>query len=201
MCFYFGLKDPIDKIEKHFNKPFLNPEMFLPDERYNAFSHPTNAIITNDNSEYITFGNWGLLPTWAKDTSFAKNTLIARIETIETLPSFKDNLKNRCLILANYFLEWRHEGKLKEKHIIYNQDNEIFCFAGIYSDWKNPTTNEIQRTYSLITTEANKLMKYIHNEKMRMPVIVKQSDENNWLNGDEVQKFAFPYEVNLLGLT
>ena len=199
MCFYFGLKDPVSKIEKRFNKPFETPENYLPNEKYNGFSHPNNAIITNDNPGKISFGKWGLIPKWAKEQSFAKNTLNARIETIETLPSFKDNVNNRCLIIANYFYEWRHEGKIKQPHIIYNQENEIFCFAGIYSDWKNIANDEVYRTFSIVTTEANEQMKYIHNTKMRMPVILHQRDELNWLNDSKINNFAFPYEVNLLG--
>ncbi len=198
MCFYFGLKDPIVKIEKRFERPFLQPELYSPDDKFNAFSHPINAIITSDNSNYITFGKWGLIPKWAKDNSFAKNTLIARIESIETLPSFKDNVSNRCLVLANHFYEWRHEGKIKQPHIIYSQENEIFCIAGIYSDWFDTSTNQTIRTYSIITTEANEQMKYIHNTKMRMPVILNQKDEVNWLNNQNVNDFAFPYESNLL---
>ncbi len=200
MCFYFGIKDPVKKIEKRFNKPFENSSLFTPDEKYNGFAHPICAIISNDKTNVISVAKWGLLPSWSKDEKFAKNTLNARIETIESLPSFKDYNNNRCLIPANYFYEWRHEGKNKIPYKIYSQENEIFCFGGIYSDWKNPTNKIITRTFSIITTEANQLMKYIHNEKMRMPVILNKEDELNWLNNTSVEKFAFPYSANLLGM-
>lgn len=199
MCFYFGLKDPIEKIESRFEKTFEHPELYFQSDKINGFAHPDCAIITNDKSDKITFGRWGLIPEWSKDTSFSKNTLIARIETIETLPTFKNYVNNRCLLIANYFLEWRHEGKIKQPHIIYNQENEIFCFAGIYSDWFDTSTKKAIRTFSIITTDANEPMSYIHNIKKRMPVILHQKDESNWLNNQEIQNFALPYEVNLLG--
>jgi putative SOS response-associated peptidase YedK len=49
---------------------------------------------------------------------------------------------------------------------------EPFAFAGIYSHWKDADTDEEIKTYSILTTAANKLMSKIHNTKMRMPVIL-----------------------------
>ena len=64
-------------------------------------------------------------------------------------------------------------------------DNELFTFAGLYSDWKNPLTNQIIRTYTIITTEANELMAQIHNSKKRMPVVL--ANENAWLNSSVLE--------------
>jgi putative SOS response-associated peptidase YedK len=126
--------------------------------------------------------------------------LNARIETLEQLPSFKDASANRCLIPATCFYEWRHEGTLKKPYRISSTEDEIFSFAGIYSDWTNPVTGDTQRTYSLITTEANACMEFIHNTKKRMPVILHSQDESTWLKGSPISNFAFPYSCNLLGL-
>ena len=40
-------------------------------------------------------------------------------------------------------------------------------------------------------------MAEIHNNKKRMPIILKKENRNDWLKGDALEKFQFPYEVNL----
>lgn len=91
----------------------------------------------------------------------------------------------------------RSEGKQKQKYLIQPKDQDIFAFAGIYSNWRNPQINHLISSYSILTTEANELMSEIHNNKKRMPVILKKEDWNQWLSGKELSTFAFPYEVDL----
>lgn len=58
-------------------------------------------------------------------------------------------------------------------------------------------SNEFVNSYSIITTEANELMSEIHNNKKRMPVVLRKEDRNAWLQGIDLGSFAFPYEVEL----
>ena len=153
---------------------------------FNAFDHPKTPIICK--SGFIETGEWGLIPSWAKDKSFQNKTVNARIETIAEKPSFKSSINNRCLIIADGFYEWQWldtKGKNKQKYLLSMPDNDIFTFAGLYSDWKNPLTNQIIRTYTIITTEANELMAQIHNSKKRMPVVL--ANENAWLNSSVLE--------------
>lgn len=153
---------------------------------FNAFDHPQTPIICK--SGFIEIGEWGLIPSWAKDKSFQNKTVNARIETIAEKPSFKSSINNRCLIIADGFYEWQWldtKGKNKQKYLLSMPDNELFTFAGLYSDWKNPLTNQIIRTYTIITTEANELMAQIHNSKKRMPVVL--ANENEWLNSSVLE--------------
>nr|WP_315176590.1 SOS response-associated peptidase family protein [uncultured Flavobacterium sp.] len=55
-----------------------------------------------------------------------------------------------------------------------------------------------KNTYTIVTTEANPLMVEIHNIKKRMPIILRSEDEQKWLQREPIQKFAYPYEVNLV---
>lgn len=48
--------------------------------------------------------------------------------------------------------------------------------------WTYKTTGEIVPTFTIITTEANELMSYIHNNKKRMPVILDFKHEREWLD-------------------
>ena len=40
-------------------------------------------------------------------------------------------------------------------------------------------------------------MAKIHNNKKRMPVVLKKNDRDNCLKGAELKDFAFPYDVDL----
>ena len=49
-----------------------------------------------------------LIPSWAKDEKIAYKTFNARVETVDTAPSYRQAFsKRRCLIPADGFYEWR----------------------------------------------------------------------------------------------
>lgn len=200
MCFYFGLPEALTVIKKRFKSEVKNPELFVPTEKYNGFAHPACLLLTNEEPKEFTSGEWGLMPSWSKELTFRKNTLNARIETVETLPSFKNSVRHRCLVPASCFYEWRLEGKKKIPYQLVSGEHPdaIFAMAGLYNDWRNPQTGAFQRTFTLLTTEANDTMRYIHNTKQRMPVILHEADEAAWLHGAPIASFAFPYSCNLI---
>ncbi|MGB7786392.1 MAG: SOS response-associated peptidase [Salinimicrobium sp.] len=200
MCYRTKLNYKIREIEKTFEATFLEPDAYEPKEEINGFDFAKTPVITAEGRGEILMYNWGLIPFWAKDDKIKKSTLNAKIETVSEKPAFRDAVKNRCLILADGYYEWQwrdSKGKEKQKYLIKPGDQEIFAFAGIYSSWRDPATNEQRNTYSILTTEANELMSEIHNNKKRMPVVLKKADHELWLSGAEVVKFAFPYEVQL----
>ena len=200
MCYRTKLNAQLKAIEDTFEAHFTEPEKYLPNQEINGFSFGVNPIIKNESPGEILAYNWGLIPMWAKDDTIKKMTLNAKIETIQEKPAFRSSVKNRCLIIADGFYEWQwkdSKGKEKQKFLITPRDQDIFAFAGIYSSWKNRFTEELVNSYTIITTEANELMSEIHNNKKRMPVILRANDRLKWLQGAEVQHFAFPYEVEL----
>jgi len=57
-------------------------------------------------------------------------------------------------------------------------------------------------SYTVVTTEANDVMRYVHNIKKRMPVMLKKEDEAAWLDsGNSVGDFAFPYSGNIIAFS
>ena len=53
---------------------------------------------------------WGLIPSWAKDSSGAARMINARSETVSAKPAFRESLKSRrCLIPADGFYEWKDD--------------------------------------------------------------------------------------------
>lgn len=189
MCFFSKISKEAVELEHRFNAKFDDSERFQPKEIYSGFAYPATPVITNKEPASIKLLNWGLLPPWAKDNSIRQYTLNARIETIGEKPSFRSSIKNRCLIIADGFYEWKwldSKGKQKQKYLITMPDSEIFTFAGLWSEWVNKETGEIFKTYTVITKPANELMSEIHNTKKRMPFILTPDFENMWLAGEDI---------------
>jgi len=190
------------ELKKRFQAELDSDEKYLPSEEINGFSFPKTPVIANNEPAKIQLFNWGLLPSWAKDDTFRKNTLNARLETIQEKPSFKPYVQNRCLILADGFYEWQWldpQGKKKLKYLITVEDEEAFAFAGLWNKWINPQNGLILNTYTIITKPANALMAEIHNSKQRMPFILHRKDENSWLAGKEVEFAEVPLVAKALG--
>jgi len=189
MCFYSKQSKTAQELEHRFNAKFEKKKQYSPSV-YNGFQYPKTPVITNINQNEIQLFHWGLIPNWAKDDSIRKNTLNARIETINEKPSFKNVVENHCLIIVDGFFEWQwldEKGKYKQKYLITLPNNEIFTFAGLWSNWTNKSTGEIITTYTILTTDANELMSQIHNTKKRMPLIISADSETKWLNGNELK--------------
>ena len=201
MCFHSKQTKLALEVENRFDAKIEKNELFQSQENINGFNFAKNPIITDEKPNIIQHYNWGLIPSWAKDEDIKKMTLNARIETIDEKPSFRNSVNKRCLVIANGFYEWQwldSKGKNKIKYEIGIGNDDLFAFAGLYSQWVNTITGEIKDTYTIVTTQANELMAEIHNTKKRMPIILKPEDENKWLNHNPINDFAFPYEVNLV---
>lgn len=156
MCFHSKQSKSAQEVQNRFNAKIKDETIFEP-AIYNGFQFPKTPVITNNKPNEIQLFNWGLIPFWAKDNSIRKNTLNAKMETIHEKPSFRNVVNNRCLIVADGFYEWQwldEKGKQKQKFQLTLPDNELFAFAGIWSEWLDKTTGELINTYSILTTEA-----------------------------------------------
>ncbi|KAF2337216.1 SOS response-associated peptidase [Flavobacterium daemonense] len=203
MCYYVDQKSSRRDVKIRFNIAVNNNGDFYEGVFVNGFEHPNLPIITNDNPAEITTNSyWGLVPFWAKNMEFRDKTLNARIETIGTTASYKNILSNRCLIIATSYYEWRWldpKGKQKEKYQIFSQNDEIFCFAGLYDSWVNPANGEVIKSFTMVTTQANETMKFVHNNRERMPIVLNREDEQKYLDpSTDIAKFAYPYESKIV---
>jgi putative SOS response-associated peptidase YedK len=134
---------------------------------------------------------WGLVPSWAQDEKIAYRTINARVETIETAPSFRAAfLKRRCLIPADGFYEWKKVLGGKAPFSIGLKSGAPFVFAGLWEGWKRPGTEDWLRTCTIITGEPNELVREIHT---RMPVILPLEYQEGWLSGAVGKEVLTPY--------
>src|ERR671914_1928071 len=98
--------------------------------------------------------------------------------------------QRRCLVPVDGFFEWEKVGKEKRPHMIAMLDRRPFTLAGLWENWKNPETGEWERTFTIITTDANELVAELHD---RMPVIIAPEDHERWLKGPNPRDLLKPY--------
>jgi putative SOS response-associated peptidase YedK len=150
--------------------------------------YPSSNVFTfTDGDNRLEKMHWGLIPHWAKDKKIGLSMFNARLETIEEKKSFSNLLdKNRCIVLASNYYEWKsvENQKKKQKYKITIKDNPVFCFAGLYTKWVDKTTGEIIKSTTIVTTEPDLKLSEIHH---RMPFILRNSDIYNWLNTKEIK--------------
>ena len=196
MCYRVQINADKIKLQKRFNATFQDSELEFVGGEINGFSHPNLPVITDRNSTIIQPMEWGLLPSWAADKSFQKNTLNCKLETAAEKPTFRNSLNQRCLILVSGFYEWKHvtEGKkiVKQKFLLTSPNQDFFTLAGLYNNWNG--TN----TFTILTTEANELMAEIHSTKKRMPVVLKQQEEALWLKHENLDNYGIRSEIELI---
>jgi putative SOS response-associated peptidase YedK len=163
----------------------------------NGFDYLPTPIITSGDPNNFKLFRWGLIPFYMNDKEKA---MILRTQTLNCIseemydkPSFKDAIKNaqRCLIPVTGFFEWHwldEKGTVKIPYYVTFRDQRIRSMAGLYSRWKDKETDEYYYSYTVLTTRANAILEYVHNNKKRMPVFIAKEDEKAWLNKDLSQK-------------
>lgn len=128
---------------------------------------------------------WGLINSWAKDRKQGFKQINARAETVRGLPAFRAAFqKRRCVIPADGFFEWTGPKTQRQPIWFHRADGGLTLFAGLYESWR-PTPDEWERTFTIITTEANSVVGEVHD---RMPVILPEDRVDAWL---------FPRETKL----
>jgi putative SOS response-associated peptidase YedK len=135
---------------------------------------------TKEGERAITAMRWGFkLPDRLLFNTKSEGVLESRF--------WQPRMHQRCIIPANAFFEWKHDlakpaAKPGPKYEIAVPSRSILGFAGLWSNWQNPKTNQWERTFSIFTSEPNALMRTLHN---RQPVILEPSEYEAWLAPSE----------------
>jgi putative SOS response-associated peptidase YedK len=178
---------------------------------YNAAPSQRLPVIPAASQQAALF-QWGLVPAWAKDLKIRK-PINARAETLTTSPMFRSLIsRKRCLVPADSFYEWqikelpentlfdmpapaRKKKTAKQPYRILMKDEDLFSFAGLWDEWLDKSTGELLKTFTIITTEANEVVRPIHD---RMPVILTPEAEEIWLDENEkdVIDLLTPYDAD-----
>jgi putative SOS response-associated peptidase YedK len=197
MCGRFTLIISPEILSKTFDLQELPIDL---EPRYNiAPSQPIAAIRNIGEHNKLNFIKWGLLPHWARDTTHSP--INAKSETVHEKPMFQHAIKyNRCIIPASGFYEWLPtKDNHKQPYYIRLLNSRIMGLAGLWERWNAEDGSEVE-TCCILTTEANELVKPIHD---RMPVILQPDDYTLWLSRHmhdphELQRMYKPYPSELM---
>jgi putative SOS response-associated peptidase YedK len=212
MCGRYVLVQNIETIEKRFN--VKSPEGYSWSPSYNISLGQMAPVITSEHPNFLDLMQFGMTPHWAKkqmylfnaraegDRNKENNPDFSGAKDIINKPAFRKSIRSqRCLIIADAFIEGTTKEGLSKPHLVYLQNKERpFAMAGIFDEWKNIQTGESVRSFAIITTTANGLMQKIPHQ--RMPVILKRGQEQRWLNLKtplaDITKLLHSYEAELM---
>ncbi|KIV82172.1 hypothetical protein PV11_04300 [Exophiala sideris] len=171
-----------------------------------------NEAPSSQSSSYkyeIKVMKWGLIPFWTKrspDYGSMLRTINCRDDSLIENRGMWNTMKQkkRCLVIAQGFYEWLKKpgGNQKSPHFVKRKDGNLMCFAGLWDCVKYEDTEEKLYTYTIITTDSNKQLNFLHD---RMPVILDPGTEamkiwldptrNKW--SKELQAILKPFEGEL----
>ncbi|NJC70932.1 SOS response-associated peptidase [Planosporangium thailandense] len=150
---------------------------------------PTDAvpIVRRSRSAEATVlstARWGLVPSWAKDTSGAARMINARAETVATTRAYAPSFATRrCLVPADGWYEWvRHSPRQRQPYFMTRSDGGVLAFAGLWSVWGDKLL-----TCTIVTTAAVGELSLVHE---RMPLALPPDRWRRWLEGDAAAAVA-----------
>ncbi|KAG0636345.1 DUF159 domain-containing protein [Tuber brumale] len=175
-------------IRRHFNIAPGNYQLVyraFPGNPRNAPEEaPRDAALGEPGVVYaLEYMKWGLIPSWSTSPPNYPGllkTINCRSDSLaENKPLWSMKNNKRCIVVALGFYEWLHKGKEKIPHFIKRKDGEMMLFAGLWDCVKYEGSRENLYTYTIITTEANEQLSFLHE---RMPVILEPFQVMPWLS-------------------
>lgn len=151
--------------------------------RFNvAPTQPAPVVILRDGSRRVEMMRWGLVPHWAGKGSKPPLMINARVESVQDKPMFRDALqRRRCLVPADGFFEWKHEGHgksaTKQPMYMHRPGNQLFAFAGLWARVRTDAGEQV--SFTIVTGPPNELVAPIHD---RMPIVLDPSAYAAWLD-------------------
>jgi putative SOS response-associated peptidase YedK len=145
---------------------------------------PTETVqvlrVGPDGEPQLVPMRWWLTPFWAKELSTKYSMFNAKSETAHKSAAFKEPyVKRRCVVPVSGFYEWCRENNQKVPYFITPQDDEGLLLAGLWDSWRNRESNEELLSFTILTTQANDGIKFVHH---RQPVMLSMEDAKRWFD-------------------
>jgi putative SOS response-associated peptidase YedK len=177
VCGRFTQQRPASELAEIFG---AEPLVDDPGGHYNVA--PTDealVVVQRDDRRAVTAYRWGLIPHWATDAKIGSRMFNARAETLTASPAFREAFRRRrCLVPVDSFYEWKREGTVRQPYRVSQADGEPLALAGLWAGWRDPSTDTVRRTFTIVTTTPNEALADLHD---RMPVVVPQDAWARWL--------------------
>mgnify|MGYP000154694730 CR=1 FL=1 len=190
MCGRYVIVSPIEQIEKRFNVRSQQSEYSNPNIAPGEFA----PVITADRRKELQFFQFGLTPSWAKKQMYVINARAEGDRNQDNNPNYHGSMgiimkpmfkglirRQRCLVLADAFMEGSQSEKLSNPYLIFPRDKKRpFAMAGVWDTWADSSSGELVQSFAILTTVANDLLQKIGHH--RAPLILPPYLEGSWLS-------------------
>ena len=178
MCGRFAQQRPASELAEIFAAEPLADD---PGPQFNVA--PTDealVIVQREDRRAVVAYRWGLIPHWSENAKVGSKMFNARAETLTSSPAFREALvRRRCLIPVDGFYEWKREGTVRQPYLIGRADGLPLTLAGLWAGWRDPATERVVRSFTIVTSAPNDQMIDLHN---RMPVVLREEAWATWLD-------------------
>jgi putative SOS response-associated peptidase YedK len=144
---------------------------------------PTETVqvlrMSADGEPQLVPMRWWLTPFWAKEVSTRYSMFNAKSESAAKSAAFREPYqKRRCVVPVRGFYEWCRQGGQKVPYFILPEQADGLLLAGLWDRWFNAEADEELLTFTILTTEANDQMQFVHH---RQPVMLSSEEALAWL--------------------
>lgn len=170
-------------------REYISWDLPLPDAANDVWPKRQGLVATSEGAQAM---QWGV-PLEMKGKR-PGTTITKRITNVRNLQSnfwrsMLSKPENRCLVPFTQFAEPKPKAGREECWFKVNEET-VSAFAGI---WR---PSDEGNAYAFLTCEPNPLIKPIHPKAM--PVILHPEDYDNWLAGNDAERFAVPFPSQLM---
>lgn len=154
--------------ENAFNAKISNHDLYKVYHHVNTWDKPLLPTIHGDNMRSIVFDEWRTFKSGEFDTYNARNDKVFNYDA--------ENIRNnRVLVIVKGFYEYQAVKGKSYPYFIQVKDREAYALGGFINKFG---------WLSILTTEPNKTMAFIHNKAKRMPFILTPDMHGKWLTQD-----------------
>lgn len=163
----------------------LGPE-FPPYRQVNAMARPVVPVRTVENPDTWQPMRWLLIPPGVSDSKTLGTLKIwlanARIEELEQKPLFRPLVNGqRCIVRFSWFYEWRHDPQGgKSRYRVALRNGEPMLLPGLFR--LATIDGAPYSSFAVCTMRARGIMRFIHNNRLRQPVVVDEKGADAWLD-------------------
>jgi len=158
-------------------------------------------------------GQWGLIPSFAKEAKLSYSTFNARFEELSEKASYRLPWARaqRCIIPAISFDEPNWETGRNVWWRFTRKDGAPWGLAGLWNAWTDRATGEVHESYTMLTinADAHPLMRRMHkpdprfgpdDQDKRSVVAIELENVGLWLNGtqEEARRLVVPPPMEVL---
>ncbi|GEM_PF-1319989 len=150
---------------------------------YNAQPTQKLPVITNTESDRLSFMHWGVIPDMARKKSVSPKLLAVDLEELKSKQIHQSNLlKARCLIPMHGYYWDRPIGKKKRSPMYtFLNNHEPLAVAGLWGQFDDFDGN-VHFTFKLITQRAPSAYRELGNE---IPLVLKNDLQMDWLSSSK----------------